>query len=300
MDINAEELNKLMARLLNSNEQARKAAREEIQAWPIETAGAIINFAAKQEQERTKTRSQQIRNALQRWWPTHARLRFPTPYDWLVIVYAEQAQDARFLKAVLNVLARNHAFRKSLRWLASDEERDGPSPYWSSGIMMKQPPIRIPIEGAGHGYYRLFERPLLSALLRLLPQMESHNRTLTSEEQQTLLHLLRFPYRDVELTLCLLDFLTTAGDSEAIEPVELIERTAIATENGKRLRAASQLCLEQVRCRAKRAFQSQTLLRSANDDSLAAPDTLLRPLENKPADQADELLRPQARMKDEG
>ena len=292
MDMEDVDLDKLMVRLLNAH--TREAARQEIQSWPLETAAAMINLAAKREYDKTTTRSSQLRQALQRLWPTRTNLRFPTPYDMLVIAYADQMQDSRFLTAVLNVLSRYYADRKLSVWHSGAEEQDSPSPYWSSGMMMKLQPFRFKIEGLSTAIYQMCERPLTAALLRLLPQVEPEKRSLTSEQQQTVLQLLRFPYRDVELTLCLLEFLASVGDKEVITPVEQIHHTALETENGKRVRMAAKNCLVQARVRVRLAAQSQILLRPANNHSLAAPEMLLRPASGDAAASPDELLRPTA------
>ncbi len=293
MNANAAELEQLMARLLSDDADVQRQARNEVQAWPFETVAAMLGVAAQQANEAAFRPS----NVWQwfRWWKLGGDSpAFPLPFDMLTVMLVDTQEDVRFAWAAMASLGCYYAFRKGM---AQPDVEVG-RPRWGSGLMMlRQPIISLDFDLAGidpfSAWYARYEKPLLACLKRLLPRIDTTSCSVPLSHRAALLNALRHPYRDVELTLCLLDFLGAMGGAECFATLEQLQTTCPNTDNGRRVEAAARSCRTQIKTRTDKKGQAQMLLRAAAPPTPAEAETLLRAVrETDPTMPPEQLLRP--------
>ncbi len=275
MNAEALDLERLMARLLSDEADIQQDARNEVYAWPFETAAAMLGLAA-QQANAPASKPSGLRQWLA-WWKHGDAAAFPLPFDMLTVMLAEHQEDVRFAWAAMAVLGRYYAFRKGMTQSGSEEGR----PRWGSGMMMlRQPIISLDFDLAGitpfSGWYARYEKPLLACLKRLLPRIDPISCSVPLSHRDALLNALRHPYRDAELTLIVLDFLSLMGGAECLSTLEQLQATRPDTDNGRRVQAFAQSCRTQIIARMDKKGQAQMLLRAAAPPNPPDADTLLR------------------------
>lgn len=107
MDVNAEELNKLMAHLLDADEQTRQSARQEIQSWSYETVLRLLTLYWPQGYDLPRpepvSRWEQFRR---KWSPPEEPPPVSAVLDLIVIFHGQITTDAQAVGLILSVLAR--------------------------------------------------------------------------------------------------------------------------------------------------------------------------------------------------
>jgi hypothetical protein len=170
----------------------------------------------------------------------------------------------------------------------------------------------------GQSEYNTFVRANAhTALKKMLPQMRvEHADELTYSQGQVLLQLLKQPYFDHELTLCILKALEQFGDEGAIPAVSRIaslmhaqedlltysrrisspigfSTIGFAPETAVQVYQAARSCLEQLKLHAAATQQAQMLLRASDSVADVEPDTFLRPAAFSASEiPPEEMLRP--------
>ncbi len=289
MDINAEELNKLLERLLDADEQTRQSARQEIQSWSYETVLRLLTLYWPQGYDLPRpepaARWERFRR---KWSPPEEPPPVSAILDLIVIFHGEVTPDARAVGLILSVLARTAARTRKLEPVPSSPMA---RQIRINCILGDTPPPPLT---------RSTINRLLAVLNHLLPLVTPEDCSLSPKQCDALLIPLEYPYRNVDLTLNILALLALVGEKRHLPTIERVAQGAIRTDNGRRIHATSNTCLEQIRARHDKTWQAQFLLRASANKTLSTPETLLRPTCATAADPPDELLRPEARMKDEG
>ncbi len=115
-------------------------------------------------------------------------------------------------------------------------------------------------------------------LKRLLPRIreEEVHHPWHLEHIHFMLHLLKTPYQDVDLTLSLLRVLAFTGNQEALSVVErLVRHTAPGNILDSQIHSAAVACHIRLQARLKPLEQAATLLRASHSPDLS-PNELLR------------------------
>lgn len=290
MNTDAVELDKLMARLTHSCEQTRNGARQEIQSWPFETVLEILarHWPEGYDLPRPEPASRWERFC-RRWSPPEDPPLISAILDTIVIFYAQTTTQPLMVCLALSVLARMEERERKFASRSPGEHRSG-------AIMIHFHDYLDPQDSFASRIQKNPTHPavnrLLLALSRLAPLVTPQNCALSPRQCDALLMPLKYPYRDVTLTLNILVLLSWLGEKRHIPAIEAVQRGAIGTDNGRRIHAAATACLEQIRARQDKSRQAQSLLRPAAIETLFAEETLLRPVSATAADPADELLRP--------
>lgn len=142
-------------------------------------------------------------------------------------------------------------------------------------------------------------------LRRLLPRMQPDDASLWKQQQKDqLVSLLREPYSDMDLTLCILDALCLVGDENSLFIVRALSRTPTAlqrllnpaqafrlrfVQDTAQIQQAAQRCLHAIQTRVEMRRQPRTLLRPAGPTMLA--EMLVRPSLEANQDAPETLLR---------
>jgi hypothetical protein len=266
MQTDPDYLQDLLSRLSSHDEETRGKAVREARALPPEAQLRLLDHAASPG-----------RTPLGRPLPfPFARfIRFrllPTRnntfFGMLVVTLAQEATDHRLLWPVLTALWQFECL------LGNYDEGKAPDRPLSSRQVRSQ---------VGQLYRRIWLKPrmeLMRAMSRLLPHISiAEANTFTLEQRKALLIPLQAPYRDVELTLCLLGLLAHSGGEEALPVVEQLASRGIETENGRRILQAARECLPCLRDRLERNRQAHSLLRPASPEAAGSPSAeLLRPV----------------------
>ncbi len=274
MDVEEAELDKIMARLTHSCEQTRQTARQEIQTWTFETVLELLARHWPQGYDLPRpepaTRWERLRR---RWSPAEEPPMLSAILDLIVIFHAQVATDARMAGLVLSVMAR---MQERERQLSAGSSNHWPSSAMNARVyMVLDAPIRSPAHTA--------KNLLHTALRRLAPLVTPEKCELSPSQCDALLIPLQRPYRSVDLTLNILVLLSWLGEQRHIPTIEHTAQSAIGTDNGRRVRAAANACLEQIRARQNKTRQCQTLLRPVSVDSADTADELLRPTASEDA-----------------
>jgi len=222
-----------------------------------------------------------------RFAPSSPSLMTTTILDTLIGISAEASEDVRFVGLLLSILANEQA-RK-------EEEQVGTSQHWGTHFNRSLSGFNFGAEDIPSRivYYPMRKNPRMAALSALLPLVTPANCDLSPRQRDALLIPLRYPYRDVDLTLSILVVLAWLGEKNSVETVKVVEEGSIETDNGRRIRVAARACREQIALRVNKNRQAQTLLRAADPDTISSPNTLLRPLPNSESESCpEELLRP--------
>ncbi len=132
-----------------------------------------------------------------------------------------------------------------------------------------------------------------TALARLLPRLTAEEARLLTETQRHCLYR-RLKIENAPIApgfmVALLDMLGKFGDAGALPAVQTLAGALVTSANGKRVQAAARECLSILRKRIVAQETSGTLLRASSprDDSGA---TLLRPAQDQSMTAPEELLR---------
>lgn len=268
MEVENVDLDKLMARLIHSCEQTRCSAREEIQSWPFETVLGLLARHWPQgynlPRPEPATRWEHLRRRLS---STEEPPLLSAVLDLIVIFNAQVATDTRMAGLVLSVMART---QERERQLSAGSSNHWPSSAMNARVyMVLDAPTRSPAHTA--------KNLLHTALSQLVPAITPENCELSPFQCDALLIPLQRPYRNVDLTLNILILLSWLGENRHIPTIEHTAQSAIGTDNGQRIRAAANACLEQIRARQNKTRQSQTLLRPTIIAAADPPGELLRP-----------------------
>jgi hypothetical protein len=275
------ESRQLLRNLLSIDETVREAAMNQVRALSPEEQLQLMDYAG-QEEERSPTSvfRRLYAHIMSAGFLSSEHIFQQACRPTVISAIVDDVTDPRFIAPLLNMLI-------TLSKMNGKEDTDG-RPSWGSPVILPQATIHIQIAGLYERYILPLRIQVLHALKRTLANVQAHDvLSLTLEQKDALLIPLNAPYRDVELTLLVLNVLKQIGEEEPIPLLERIARIEAVTDNMKRVRQATLECLDYLR--AKHSRQAKTLLRASGPATSAE---LLRPAaeQNDPTPPA-ELLR---------
>ena len=133
----------------------------------------------------------------------------------------------------------------------------------------------------------------LDALTDLLPTLNASDTNVLNQKQRGILYRsLRMSYaiRHERFLSAILEALEQVGDDEAVQSVGRLADAHAWHPAQKRIRQKAADCLPSLSIRAETNRASMTLLRPSSASEMS-PDTLLRPMEERPDEAPEQLLR---------